>query len=43
MADSALLAAINKKDINQFRKDILSMLIAGKEMDRHYNEGRISR
>lgn len=38
MADSALLVSIPKKDVNNFRKELLGILIVGKEMDRYYHE-----
>jgi len=39
MVESALLTSMGKKAVKDFREDLLSMLMAGKEMDRYYNEG----
>ncbi|MDP7244092.1 MAG: hypothetical protein QF568_01985 [Flavobacteriales bacterium] len=36
--NNTLLASIDKKAINTFRKDLLQMLRIGKEMDRYYAE-----
>ena len=32
------MPSINKKAINEFRKDLLQMLRIGKEIDRYYGE-----
>ncbi|MCH8003752.1 MAG: hypothetical protein IH934_03890 [Nanoarchaeota archaeon] len=38
--NNTLLASINKKAINEFRKDLLQMLRIGKEIDRYYAESQ---
>jgi hypothetical protein len=38
--NNSLLGSISKKDINEFRKDLLQMLRLGKEMDRYYSESQ---
>ena len=40
MAESPLFASIDKKSINEFRKDLLDILGIAKEMERLYNEGK---
>jgi len=40
MAESPLFVSIDKKGINEFRKDLLAILDIAKEMDRLYNEGK---
>ncbi|MAE43313.1 hypothetical protein CMO93_06060 [Candidatus Woesearchaeota archaeon] len=41
MANSALLRSMDKRAINEFRKDLLGMLRVGKELDRHYGESNL--
>jgi len=38
--NNTLLASINKKAINEFRKDLLQMLRIGNEIDRYYAESQ---
>jgi len=38
--NNMLLASINQKAINEFRKDLLQMLRIGKEIDRYYGESQ---
>ena len=38
--NNTLLASINKKAINEFKKDLLQMLRIGREIDRYYSESQ---